>query len=424
MQSRLIVKNFGPIVHVDLDLRNVNVFIGPQASGKSALAKLFTICKAPRRFFKSGDATEYTSAFKAALEEYNIGSFLTPNSEIQFESDLHVFSLYEKNIRYEQKLKMEVDSICRFINNKQGFDWSYSSIRNEIEKQQQRYGEISVAWTEMIQEPNFDRKFDFYLKIVQGLIGIEERLSLEYPLYISSERNFINMFRSASLNLLLNNVPIPRHILLLGAEIEKAGFFEIDLGFLCDNLKYKEVNGEGRVFLNDTNSIKLTEAASGVQSIIPLLIPILSDSRTSSHRSYIIEEPELNLSPVAQYELIKLLESRRDEVWTNDVGNVHLYTTHSPYVLSAFNNLLYASKVWNLRGPHAKDSDDSIVSKLSTIIPPKANVQPSVFSAYQISNGRAESIFDRESGLIVDNYIDAASDSINDDFDALMDMLK
>jgi predicted ATPase len=50
MKSTLTVKNFGPIDFVMLDLRHVNVFIGPQASGKSALAKLFTVCSAPRRF--------------------------------------------------------------------------------------------------------------------------------------------------------------------------------------------------------------------------------------------------------------------------------------------------------------------------------------------------------------------------------------
>ena len=51
MESRLIVKNFGPIKEVNLDLRNVNVFIGPQSTGKSALAKIYTIFKAPRKFF-------------------------------------------------------------------------------------------------------------------------------------------------------------------------------------------------------------------------------------------------------------------------------------------------------------------------------------------------------------------------------------
>lgn len=47
MKSKLIVRNFGPINGATLNLNNVNVLIGPQASGKSTLAKLYTICKSP-----------------------------------------------------------------------------------------------------------------------------------------------------------------------------------------------------------------------------------------------------------------------------------------------------------------------------------------------------------------------------------------
>ena len=47
MKSKLIVRNFGPIESATLNLSNVNVFIGPQASGKSTLAKLYTICTSP-----------------------------------------------------------------------------------------------------------------------------------------------------------------------------------------------------------------------------------------------------------------------------------------------------------------------------------------------------------------------------------------
>ena len=41
------------------------------------------------------------------------------------------------------------------------------------------------------------------------------------------------------------------------------------------------------------------------------------------------------------------------------------------------------------------------------------------FSAYQISGGGAETILNREIGLIIDNKIDDVSDEMGDDFDAL-----
>jgi len=54
----------------------------------------------------------------------------------------------------------------------------------------------------------------------------------------------------------------------------------------------------------------------------------------------------------------------------------------------------------------------------------KADINPLSFTAYQICNGRAEAIFDRESGLIKENYIDASSDRITEDFESLMNLAK
>jgi hypothetical protein len=54
----------------------------------------------------------------------------------------------------------------------------------------------------------------------------------------------------------------------------------------------------------------------------------------------------------------------------------------------------------------------------------KAVINPKSFTAYQICNGFAELIFNEKTGLIEDNYIDKATDTINDDFDALMELTK
>ena len=42
--ARLVVKNIGPIKDVELDLKKVNVFMGPQGCGKSTLAKIISFC--------------------------------------------------------------------------------------------------------------------------------------------------------------------------------------------------------------------------------------------------------------------------------------------------------------------------------------------------------------------------------------------
>lgn len=436
MQSRLIVRDFGPIEFVDLDLRNVNVFIGPQASGKSALAKVYTIFKAPRKFIKE---TKFNSVakinginlqFQEVLEEYNISSFLTDETEIEFQSELHTISYKNGEIAYAPLLLRRIENLEEL---KENFQENRMVIAQEIRDLAENFIMLSLRARRILKKSFSEDNFltdlsglteDQFSEIIEVIKDIEANLSTNAALYIPAERNFVNIIKNASLNLLLNNVPIPKHILAFGAEVEKASIKGIDLSFLQKNLLYRNIDGEDRIFTDEEHSIKLTEAASGIQSVLPVLIPILAHKDTFSHRSFVIEEPELNLFPIAQYELIKKLESSRNEPYWEDYGAIHTYTTHSPYILSALNNLLYANKIKRAIVPKddMESTDEDIAEMVKKIVP--ADINPYYFTAYQICNGKAESIFDRESGLIIDNYIDGASDKLADDFDALMDLAK
>jgi predicted ATPase len=437
MQSRLIVKNFGPIDYVDLDLRNVNVFIGPQASGKSALAKLYTIFKAPRRFLKNGNVEKNIKAFKEILEEYNIAVFLKSDTAIEFDSELHQLSYKNGSLSYEPKLLKRIQKLEKLKDN---FNENKNQIKEDIVEMRPilgiNYGDIIdiLGGFEDNEDTTDNHSFmnlneENFSEIISALEKVEVNLTTNATLYIPSERNFSNIIKKSALNLLINNVPIPKHILFFGAELEKIAIEEIKLDFLQKNLIYKSIDGEDRIFTDRETSIKLSESASGIQSVLPVLIPVLSHDPNSFQRSFVIEEPELNLFPDAQYELIKLLESNRPLHFDGESRTGYFYTTHSPYILSALNNLLYAYKVQKDRiGRFMKSGyrdlnnnfpgDDSLDEIL------KAELEPNYFSAYQIKNGGAESIFDREKGLIIDNYIDDVSDEMGDDFDALTRLMQ
>ena len=446
MQSRLIVKNFGPLKDIDIELKNVNVFIGPQASGKSALAKLFTIFKAPRKFLKDFDKDStidkseiYNKAFRDTLEEYNIASFLREDSEIEFDSKLHRLSFKQGEIVYIPKMLNKIDEL---ENLKEDFYSNSSEIQNHLVEFIDNFFLFTLKLTHLLklENDNFTislvtikqeiRKINKvqFLQIIVLLKESEENLSTNTALYIPSERNFSNIIKKYSLNLLNNNVPIPKHIISFGAELEKVDISEIDLGFLQNELYYKNINGDDRIYSKGGSDIKLIEAASGIQSVLPILLPILNKKILSGHQSFVIEEPELNLFPLAQYELIKLLESKREDSDSNDNGTIHTYTTHSPYILSAINNLLFASKVrYQLFKSNMYNTSNleelslKSIKMVAKII--DAEIDPSIFTAYQILNGKAQSIFNEETGLIDENFIDEASDKIGDDFDALMELM-
>ena len=42
--THILIKNIGPIKKVELDLNKINVFMGPQSSGKSTIAKIISYC--------------------------------------------------------------------------------------------------------------------------------------------------------------------------------------------------------------------------------------------------------------------------------------------------------------------------------------------------------------------------------------------
>jgi hypothetical protein len=94
-------------------------------------------------------------------------------------------------------------------------------------------------------------------------------------------------------------------------------------------------------------------------------------------------------------------------------------TTHSPYILTAFNSLIEAWRVGNKEGKR---------EQVAALIPEQYWVNENDFAAYSIRDGKLESIFKKEtegeegSGLIDGDFLDSVSDSLGSEFDKLLDI--
>lgn len=447
MKSTLHVKNFGPIKDAKLELSNVNVLIGPQASGKSTLAKLYTICKSPAMYHTFSnkpseknnahfveDATEtYVSLsyeeFLRSVNFYSMKGYLDESSEIFFTSPTHQFLLKNGKIEFEDKLDGA------------GLQKAYhSGDKAKLKDYFNRYNEISAYFSfncarkiyqpllpkENITESEvakyidfiFDFKIDDFFDsnaeiLFEVALEFQQSVFNNNAIYIPAERTIVNLIKRAALNLQRSKVPLPEHLLDYAAKFESAVHSEekIDLDFIKTGLKYSFENGEDLIYFSEGNSIKLTDSASGIQSVVPMLLPLIqASSDKSAHFSFVIEEPETNLFPKAQYDVLKFIESgRSDDEERSDIGAIHTYTTHSPFILSGFNNMLYAFK----KGDKAEKATKE---KIASIIPKENWIDPENFSAYQIKDGKAESIVNRELGLIDETLIDQVSEEIIDDF--------
>ena len=170
--------------------------------------------------------------------------------------------------------------------------------------------------------------------------------------------------------------------------------------------RYRNDPDGEKLFHTPGDYVKLKHASAGQQEavwILQLIFLLILETRPAF---VVIEEPEAHLYPEAQQQMVHLIA-----LLGNVTQNQILITTHSPYILSSFNNLLYAYRV-------GKDRPE----QTAKVVEPKLWTDPSRTDAYFVSDGVVTDIKDRETGLIRAEMIDSASENINRTYDELFDL--
>jgi hypothetical protein len=88
-----------------------------------------------------------------------------------------------------------------------------------------------------------------------------------------------------------------------------------------------------------------------------------------------------------------------------------MMTTHSPYVLSSLNLLVFAYQT--------AQKHPERIEEIKAIVPQESWINPDEFAAYYVDEGTVRSIISPKTGLIAENELDEVSDMIGDEFDAL-----
>jgi len=329
--DRLIIKNFGPLKDVDIELNKVNLFIGENASGKSVLAKLITIILD----LKNHDFDENILFQK--FQDFYIHFFIKETVIQLFVDDNIIFKI--ENMQIKTILKLN---------------------KKRIET---------------------------------------HKLSSQY---IPAERNLISLFSKSLSTLLISDIPLPKFLLHFSSHYEKARNEIRELKFLT--MKYVN-NGKDLIYYNDEDYLDLEHSSSGVQSALPLYLTLKYFA--NKHNTIVVEEPEQNLFPKAQSETVQYIVGEVSE------ENNLFIMTHSPYVLSSLNILLYAFKTAQLN----KKAKERVIE----CVPESQWIDPDTFSAYYLENGVSRNIKGR-TGLIGENEIDEFSSDIASRFDELLEI--
>jgi hypothetical protein len=175
------------------------------------------------------------------------------------------------------------------------------------------------------------------------------------------------------------------------------------------------MHNEDRLLLANGSKITPELLSSGQQEALPLAIVLayISSLRLSSDyvSNIYVEEPEAHLFPDAQEEISRLISFLQN----TSIHEVKFFlTTHSPYILSAFNNLIKAGNIVK-QNPALKD-------EVCKAIPESMHIDIDRFSAYSLENGKAVNIINAETNLINADAIDGVSETIMENFNKLLDI--
>ena len=405
--SKIKIKNFGPIKEGYqendgwMDIKKVTVFIGNQGSGKSTVAKVISTLTWLEKAINRGD----------------------------IDKDKISHDYFHKQFEY------------------QGIE-TYFRDSTEIEYVGNR---VIIKYNKALPYPAIE-------------IFADVTYTVPKIMYVPAERNFLSVIENAT-----GVRGLPKPLFEFAEELRRGqyefGIKDIEIPLPINNVKYKfNILDESSLIVGEDFSVNLLVASSGFQSLVPLYFVslilannILNNSEINPNnisvdRSIrmnneigkimtndklpneqkinsvnavkakfqnkcfinIVEEPEQNLFPSSQRQLLNsLLEFSN----IND-GNKLIMTTHSPYLINYLTLAVEANKL------KLKVNSDELKNKLDKIVPLASTINGDELAIYELNekNGSIR-LLPSYKGLPSDeNVLNEGLAHSNDLFSELLDI--
>lgn len=420
MKKKLIIDNIGPIKHVELDLKRVNVIIGPQSAGKSCILKIACFCAwAEKRIQleqgKNGFA-DFAYVKENLINFHKLEGFIRVGSKIMYRSDCLSFSVDFDSETFDMKwaaakkrysyrrpkvsyipaernlvasipnwfdVKMDSTNLKSFIS-----DWTYAhklcgdnSKLPILDLGVRFYYDLQSDRDYILLDNNQKMKLENASSGLQSVIPMW--VYLDYLFDKQYSPNEMSSSRTES-----ENEEISQHV--YDSKYKKAA---------------KKAADEGELYFG---KVGVTKRMFASKEDFEEFKTIVNAFTQTSHADIYLEEPEQNLFPLTQVELLYQL-LKRSAVHEDGL----FIATHSPYVLYALNNCMLGYLVKN-----------KIPTEIDNLKTHKESwINPKDVAVWELKDGGFSSTVDTKSltlqdkeGLIRANYFDRVMSQIMADF--------
>ena len=406
--ERISVTDFWPIQHAEIEIKPFCILIGHTSSGKSTVAKLLDLFNSQEFYFI--EPKDNLVPFISLLKKYDIDFDFKEHTCIVYKKGEYTWTISKKGIETDYPF---TDIANEWYHGNVLFTKSHRPFRARIIKllnllnedirlpELQNFEHIEQFPDEKIRDNQY---IQFYSRLMHTYVYNEIP-----SVYIPAERILMSVLSKAIFSFYEKGINIPDCLKIFANKysLAKDNQEQYKINFLNLEVHFDSTTND-KIRLENGEEIELTQASSGLQSIIPLLS--VFDLGLDTDTCTIIEEPELNLYTQVQKDLTEYLVKR-----TKEMKAKLFITTHSPYILSTVQNLLQAGNV-------AAESPEKAEQVAKLVSPDKWIDYKDLTCQFFSSDGTSHNILDDEYHTIGINQMDDVSAELSEIYDSLLDI--
>lgn len=413
--KKLTIKNIGAIKFVEFEVNRINIFMGPQSSGKSTISKILCHCQWVEKtsFLNDKQLENYQKQgvfYDSLVECHKLEGYFHKNASIKYEGEAmtitYTHSSKKTTIKLNDKIAFDYPKICyipsernfvagvpNFSKYNEGnnvllyFAYDWSDAKEDIKKL-----DISNLLSRKVTYENMnDRDYIFdngsKLLLTNASSGVQSVLPLyQTILYMLSnlykKERVLSPSKKAAMTDFSNAMIMVRNRIADGKNISKP------LANLLISI-FRTLESHDVKVVNKLSDLSPEELSQNIYNA-SIEIERLFDYHFTQ---LFIEEPEQNLFPETQQEFVYWLLKNIQ----NEKEHAAIITTHSTYILFALNNCMMGGLVRN----------NIPEEKAANFTSHPAWINPKSVSVFELDNGILRCVQDAD-GIIEDNYLNKA----------------